>query len=107
MTPLNPATITCPASAPNTPCNLSGVYPPARTSEPIKNSTVSSGKIRSKINSVGVGHPRNSRNNAIVKSITRPARAPAQNPQISVLAQHLTDESEEGMGMSGDFWKFL
>src|SRR5260370_17241987 len=66
----------------------------------MKNSTVSSGKIRSKISSVGVGHPRNSRNNPIVKSIVSPASTPAQNPQISVLTQCLTDESEDGIGIS-------
>src|SRR4029077_311610 len=67
------------------PCNLSGVYPPALTSEPMKNSTVNKGNNRSKINSVGVGQPSTRRNNAIVKSIVKPPSNPARKPQMTVL----------------------
>src|ERR1700751_4534665 len=67
------------------PCNLSGVYPPALTSEPMKNSTVNKGNKRSKINSVGVGQPNTRRNNAIVKSIVKPPSNPARKPQMTVL----------------------
>src|SRR5882724_8094887 len=79
--------MTWPARALKTPCSLSGVYPPARTSELMKNSTVSSGKSRSKISSVGVGHPRNRRRSAIIKSMASPAITPAMKPQVSVLSQ--------------------
>src|SRR5215472_19295301 len=47
----------------------------------MKNSTVNSGNSRSKINSVGVGQPNNSRKSAIVKSMVSPASMPATNPQ--------------------------
>src|SRR5260370_42162182 len=67
------------------PCNLSGVYPPALTSEPMKNSTVNRGNNRSKINSVGVGQPSTRRSNAIVKSIVTPPSNPAKKPQMTVL----------------------
>src|SRR5439155_24317832 len=53
----------------------------------MKNSTVSSGKSRSKISSVGVGHPRNRRRMAIIKSMASPAITPAMKPQVSVLSQ--------------------
>src|SRR5882724_5817909 len=53
----------------------------------MKNSTVSSGKSRSKISSVGVGHPRNRRRSAIIKSMASPAITPAMKPQVSVLSQ--------------------
>src|SRR5438067_11746031 len=53
----------------------------------MKNSTVSSGKSRSKISSVGVGHPRNRRKMAIIKSMASPAITPAMKPQVSVLSQ--------------------
>src|SRR5260370_937166 len=67
----------------------------------MKNSTVSSGKSRSKISSVGVGHPRNRRRRAIVKSIASPASTPAQNPQVSVFSQSLRfDESHDELDMS-------
>src|SRR6266566_6377016 len=93
--------MTWPARALKTPCSLSGVYPPARTSELMKNSTVSSGKSRSKISSVGVGHPRNRRRRAIVKSIASPASTPAQNPQVSVFSQSLRfDESHDELDIS-------
>src|SRR5712675_2422232 len=55
----------------------------------MKNSTVSNGKIRSKISSVGVGQPRNNRKSAIVKSMASPASAPAMKPQMSVLSQRI------------------
>src|SRR6266481_1114757 len=53
----------------------------------MKNSTVSSGKSRSKISSVGEGHPRNRRRSAIIKSMASPAITPAMKPQVSVLSQ--------------------
>src|SRR6266446_7435994 len=53
----------------------------------MKNSTVSSGKSRSKISSVGVGHPRNRRRSAIIKSMASPAITPAMKPQVSVPSQ--------------------
>src|SRR5882672_3087841 len=73
----------------------------------MKNSTLSCGKIRSKISSVGVGHPRNSRNSAIVRSIARPASTPAQNPQISVLNHRLTDESDDELSILRRFLEVL
>src|SRR6266446_6283078 len=67
----------------------------------MKNSTVSSGKSRSKISSVGVGHPRNRRRRAIVKSIASPASTPAQNPQVSVFNQSLRfGESHDELDIS-------
>src|SRR5207244_1013386 len=53
----------------------------------MKNSTVSSGKSRSKISSVGEGHPRNRRRSAIIKSMASPAITPAIKPKVSVLSQ--------------------
>src|SRR6266478_1495602 len=70
----------------------------------MKNSTVSSGKIRSKISSVGVGQPRNSRKSAIVRSIASPANTPAMKPQMSVLSQRICFMLKSIHELC--FWKF-
>src|SRR5205823_14029319 len=70
----------------------------------MKNSTVSSGKIRSKISSVGVGQPRNSRKSAIVRSIASPANTPEMKPQISVVSQRICFMLKSIHELR--FWKF-
>src|SRR6266566_104352 len=70
----------------------------------MKNSTVSSGKTRSKISSVGVGQPRNSRKSAIVRSIASPANTPAIKPQMSVLSQRICFMLKSLHELR--FWKF-
>src|SRR6516164_5438082 len=51
----------------------------------MKKLTVNRGNTRSKISSMGVGHPKNRRKIPIAQSIVRPASNPASDPKITDL----------------------